>query len=52
MHEYDPNGSLRKYRIQRQRRECYHAILFAIGFLCAISLAGLTYLLVTRHFLK
>lgn len=36
MHMYDPNGSIRAYRIARNRRETGFAILFGIGIGCAL----------------
>lgn len=36
MHMYDPNGSIRAYRMERNRRENRNAILLGIGFGCAL----------------
>lgn len=36
MHVYDPDGSLRAYREERNRRENIYSILFGIGTVCAL----------------
>jgi hypothetical protein len=37
VHQFDPNGQLREYRYHRDRRDCYLAILFGVGAVCALA---------------
>ena len=39
MHIYDPNGSIREYRRERDRMDCIHAI--AAGAVSVLALVGI-----------
>lgn len=36
MHVYDPNGAIRAYRQERNRREMRRSILFGVGWICGL----------------
>lgn len=36
MHIYDPNGSIKAYRRERERREDMRSALFCVGLVCSI----------------
>lgn len=36
MHIFDPNGAIKAYRRDRDRRETIRVCIFSVGYLCAL----------------
>ncbi len=34
---YDPDGALHEHQLRLARKDSYHAILLAVGFICATA---------------